>query len=44
MYEKCGECKYHQFRDGDWTCTNEDSEFYGEYTDYNDECEEFEER
>lgn len=44
MYEKCGECAFHSFEKGDWICTNEDSEFYCEYTNYNDKCSEFEER
>ena len=44
MYEKCGECAFHFFKNGDWICTCKNSEYFGEYTDYNDKCEEFEER
>ena len=43
-FENCGNCRYHR-KDGDeWICTNENSDCYGCETDYNDECEEFEER
>ena len=44
MYEKCGECAYHRFAEGDWVCFCQDSDRYGEYTEYNDKCEEFDER
>ena len=40
----CGKCIHHRYEDGEWICTNPDSECYGCYTEYNDECDEFEER
>ena len=40
----CGKCIHHRYKDGEWICTNPDSECYGCYTEYNDECDEFEER
>lgn len=40
----CGECRFHRYQDGDWLCTNPQSEFGGHYTDYDDYCEEGEER
>lgn len=42
--ECCGVCKYHKKEDGEWTCTNEDSEAYGLETHYQDTCEEYESR
>ena len=39
----CGTCKYHKPRNGDFECTNENSDFYADYTDYNHHCEEYEE-
>lgn len=44
MEGKCGECKYHRFEEGDWVCCCQDSDWYEEYTDYCENCEEFEER
>ena len=44
MKEKCGECKYHGFAEGDWMCCCRDSTRYGEYTEYGENCEEFEYR
>lgn len=35
---ECGTCKYHRNIDGEWTCDNEDSEYYGLETGYYDEC------
>lgn len=42
----CGNCKNHIYDDDaqDWVCDCEDSEFYSDYTGYNDKCEEWEER
>lgn len=40
----CGACVFHKYFDGEWNCANEDSEAYGLSTDYNDYCEEYEER
>jgi len=44
--ECCGTCKWHKHdNEGDaWICTNPDSEYYVEYTEYRDCCEEHEER
>ena len=42
--ECCGKCKYHEYEDTDgWVCVNPDSDYCG-WTEYNDYCEEFEER
>ena len=42
----CGTCKYHRNdRNGDgWVCTNPDSEYNADWTEYGDQCEEWEER
>ena len=41
----CGHCKYHRTdRDGDWYCANPDSDYYTDWTEYNDGCEDGEER
>ena len=52
--ECCGTCKWHRTakcyqsqRDssGDgWRCANPDSEYYLDWTEYGDRCEEWEER
>ena len=43
--EVCGRCMWHRYEStGDWSCNNEDSEFYTDYTEYKDSCDEFEER
>ncbi len=42
----CGTCKYHGFgklSDG-FSCVNEQSEYFSDFTEYNDSCEEWEER
>lgn len=46
MNEICGECKYHRYdrESGDWVCENDDSEYFAEFTDYNDSCDGYEER
>lgn len=44
--EICGTCKWHEHEnisDG-WVCVNSDSEYCADYTEYNDTCEEWEER
>jgi len=40
----CGNCKYHYFdkEDQDWVCDCTESEFYTDYTGYEDKCEEWE--
>ena len=40
----CGECKHHKHDGTDWICSTWRSEFYMDYTDYGDTCEEFERR
>ena len=42
----CGTCKYHRIdkNSGDWICTNPESEYFADYTDYADWCEEWEEK
>lgn len=42
----CGNCKYHKHDDtnGDWVCTNPDSEYIADFTDYSHWCSDFEER
>lgn len=47
MTEKCcGTCKYHQHEDidDDWVCVNADSPHCTDWTEYNDYCEDWEER
>lgn len=41
----CGLCKWHRTdEDGDWQCMNPDSEYYTDWTEYKDGCEEQESR
>lgn len=41
----CRMCKYHRSAEKDeWICTNPDSEYFAEYTEHADWCEEWEER
>ena len=40
----CGRCQWHKRSDSEWYCTNEDSEYYGCETNYDDGCSEVEER
>ena len=42
--EICGTCEYHKYYDGEWYCMCEYSDANGCITDYNDSCEEYEER
>ena len=46
VMECCGTCNYHCRADDedDWTCENEDSEFYAVWTDYEDCCDHYERR
>lgn len=42
---ECGTCKYHRNIDGEWTCDNEDSEYYGLEMEYDfSDCVDYEER
>lgn len=42
----CGNCRNHKFDTEyqDYYCTEPDSEYYGEFTDYMETCDEFMER
>lgn len=40
----CGNCKFSEYQNGEYICTNENSDDYGLETSHNDECEECEER
>ena len=44
--EHCGNCGYCvlEGESNEWVCNNEESDRYGEYTEYADSCEEWEER
>lgn len=46
MMECCGTCEYHKhdYKLGEWVCTNKESEYYAYYIEYSDKCEEYEER
>lgn len=44
MCENCGNCRWHLCDNGDWFCNNQNSDMYEEFTEYNDECDSFEER
>ena len=40
----CGNCRYHRSDgNGDWICSNPDSEYFTDWTDYMDWCLEYEE-
>jgi len=40
----CATCQYNTKLDGEWTCDNETSEAYGQWTEFDDTCPEWEER
>lgn len=43
--EMCGTCQYHKVvRRDTFVCNCEDSEYYGDYTEYEDGCGEYIER
>lgn len=44
--EICGNCKYHKYEEIDkgWICTNPDSEYVADWTDYDFGCMDFEEK
>ena len=46
MENICGNCKHNKYdlKDEVFTCNNEDSAYYGLETEYEDSCEDFEER
>ncbi|MCL2406894.1 MAG: hypothetical protein FWC95_03080 [Defluviitaleaceae bacterium] len=37
----CGICRYYSSFEGDWVCTNSDSEFYTDWTEFEHGCTEF---
>ena len=38
--ECCGKCVYHKVVKNDtFVCNNEESDYYGDYTEYSDGCE-----
>lgn len=38
--ECCGKCVYHKVVKNDtFICNNEESDYYGDYTEYSDRCE-----
>ena len=46
IYMVCGECKWHTYEDIDhgWVCTNPDSPYCADWTEYEDDCDYFQER
>lgn len=42
----CGTCKYYYYKsiDDGWVCVNDQSEYVADLTEYNDTCEEWEEK
>lgn len=42
--EVCGTCMYHRYSKDGWYCVNSVSEYYTDYTEYTDTCDEYEER
>ena len=42
--EVCGTCKWHKNDNGGWICTNPDSEYYSDWTEYGEQCEEWEDK
>lgn len=42
----CGTCRHHNYDESDegWVCTNTESEYLADWTDYDHTCEEWEER
>lgn len=46
LLQRCGDCRYHRKEGREWCCMNEDAEWYGLETDYNDgnACADFERR
>jgi len=42
----CGTCRWHcKYRNADnWVCVNRESDYYTDFTDYEDSCEDWERR
>ena len=38
----CGTCRWKRRENGEWVCTNDESDAYGLDVAYDDECEEWE--
>ena len=38
----CGTCRYHEYEDVDYVCTNEESDYYSDWTDYDVTCADWE--
>lgn len=43
---KCGNCRFHKYdsKIDLWFCENPESEWYTDWTEYNYECDDFEDR
>lgn len=41
--EVCGTCQYHRLnsRTDEWKCDNPESDYFTNYTDYTDTCQEY---
>lgn len=39
----CGTCKYHETDGCDFICNNPESDYYSDWTEYDDTCDEWEE-
>ena len=44
--EICGNCKWHRYEKESqgWVCCNADSDYCADWTEYDDSCDEFEEK
>lgn len=42
--KNCGSCTYNRRIDGEFVCDNEESPCYGAYTDYDDGCDDHEQK
>ena len=40
----CGTCYWHKREGDEWVCVNKNSDYCADYTEYDDTCEEWEER
>ena len=40
----CGTCKWHKYSEGDWICDCDRSDSWGDWTEFEDCCPEWEER
>ena len=44
MNEYCGNCKWRRYWQGEWICSNPDSDYNGLETEYKDSCYDYEEK